>query len=392
MGRAGPGEVGPPNVLDERVQGHPAERGEAGQQGVEGRAEAEDVGGRAESLDLAGRLLGAHERGGPHHRAGHRRRGVAARERAERLRVGRPDRVGPVEGLGQAPVDDEGLAVGAKHDVVRLEIAVEDAPAVGVVDRLADRDKPGDELAELQRMVGVLLGLWIGVDPLDRGFEGIAPDEPHRVIRLAVGVAAEAVDRDDPRVFQPSGDLGLEDEAELAVSLVEVLLLDLLEGDLAVKLGVECEIDFAESPLGVEPERVVTRGRMAARGGRGPAKPAGARHRPARVLAVVEAGRVRVFRRRPERAAEGCGERGGVGVDLGRLQRVGRRGGVPGRDRLGRGLVVEAGPRKRGLVAQLGRREALVRSWSARVGHGGDSLGAFGRVPMPGARPSGLPC
>ena len=40
--------------------------------------------------------------------------------------------------LGQAPVDDEGLAVLAEHHVGRLEIAMKHAPAVGIGDRLAD--------------------------------------------------------------------------------------------------------------------------------------------------------------------------------------------------------------------------------------------------------------
>ena len=42
--------------------------------------------------------------------------------------------------LGQAPVDDDGLAEVADHDVGRLEVAVDDALAVGVGDRLGDGD------------------------------------------------------------------------------------------------------------------------------------------------------------------------------------------------------------------------------------------------------------
>ena len=52
--------------------------------------------------------------------------------------------------LGQAPVDDQGLAVGAEHDVGRLEVAVQDAPAVGIGDRVADVDEPAQQLAQLQ--------------------------------------------------------------------------------------------------------------------------------------------------------------------------------------------------------------------------------------------------
>ena len=42
--------------------------------------------------------------------------------------------------------------------------------------------------------------------------EAVAADEPHGVVGPAVGVGAQAVDRDDPRVLQPAGDLGLEQE------------------------------------------------------------------------------------------------------------------------------------------------------------------------------------
>ena len=53
--------------------------------------------------------------------------------------------------LGQAPVDDQRLAVLADDDVGRLDVAVQDAPAVGVVDRVADVDEPPQELAQRQR-------------------------------------------------------------------------------------------------------------------------------------------------------------------------------------------------------------------------------------------------
>ena len=48
--------------------------------------------------------------------------------------------------LGQAPVDDQRLAVLAEHDVARLQVAVQHAPAVGIGDRVADVDEPPEEL------------------------------------------------------------------------------------------------------------------------------------------------------------------------------------------------------------------------------------------------------
>ena len=60
-------------------------------------------------------------------------------------------RVGPAGGLGQAPVDDQRLAILADDDVARLDVAVEHAPGVGVLDRVADVDEPAEQLAQLQR-------------------------------------------------------------------------------------------------------------------------------------------------------------------------------------------------------------------------------------------------
>ncbi len=51
--------------------------------------------------------------------------------------------------LGQAPVDDQRLAVLAEHDVARLEVAVQHAAAVGVVDRVADVEEPAEQLPQL---------------------------------------------------------------------------------------------------------------------------------------------------------------------------------------------------------------------------------------------------
>ena len=56
--------------------------------------------------------------------------------------------------LGQSPVDDEGFAVFAEHDVAGLEVAVEDAAAVGVVHGFADVDEALEELAVEPNWVG----------------------------------------------------------------------------------------------------------------------------------------------------------------------------------------------------------------------------------------------
>ncbi len=88
----------------------------------------------------------------------------------------------------------------------------------------------------------------------DRLLEAVAPDEPHGVVRPAVAVAAQAVDRHDPGVFEPAGDLGLEDEPGAAGGVVGVVVEDLLERDLAVELGVEGDEDGAQPAAGMGPE------------------------------------------------------------------------------------------------------------------------------------------
>ena len=53
--------------------------------------------------------------------------------------------------LGKSPIDDESLAVLADDDVGRLDIAVQDAPGVGVVDGVAHVDEPPKQPAQGQR-------------------------------------------------------------------------------------------------------------------------------------------------------------------------------------------------------------------------------------------------
>ena len=69
---------------------------------------------------------------------------------------------------------------------------------------------------------------------VDRFLEAIAADEPHGVIGAAVVVSAQSVDRDDPGMLEPAGDLGLGEESESADRVVGTMVEDLLEGDLAV--------------------------------------------------------------------------------------------------------------------------------------------------------------
>ena len=99
----------------------------------------------------------------------------------------------------------------------------------------------------------VLQGL-VGVEAVDGLLEPVAPDEPHGVIGPSVGVASQAVDRDDAGMLEPAGDLGLEQEPLAADRVVGVVVQDLLERDLAVELRVEGDEDRPQAAPGMRPE------------------------------------------------------------------------------------------------------------------------------------------
>ena len=103
--------------LDQRRTG---KRCPACQQGVEDRAQAVDVGRRRERAPGTGRLLGRHVRGGPHRRARLRQLAVA------------------LDALGQPEVGDVRLAVLVQQDIGRLQVAMENAALVGMVNGLGD--------------------------------------------------------------------------------------------------------------------------------------------------------------------------------------------------------------------------------------------------------------
>ena len=104
------------------------------------------------------------------------------------------------------------------------------------------------------RVPGSALAALVGVEALDRLLEAVAPDEPHGVVGAAVVVAAQAVDRDDPRMLQAAGDLGLEQESLPAVRVVGVIVEDLLERHLTIQLGVESDVNGPQSAPRMRPQ------------------------------------------------------------------------------------------------------------------------------------------
>ena len=93
----------------------------AGQQGVEDRSQPVDVGRGRQCAAFARSLLGRHVGGR-----------ADDRPRVRQLAV-------PLDSLGQAEVGDMRLTIGIDQDIRRLQVAMEDASLVSVVDRLGRR-------------------------------------------------------------------------------------------------------------------------------------------------------------------------------------------------------------------------------------------------------------
>ena len=136
---------------------------------------------------VAGQLLGAHVVGRPEELAGEGQ-------------AGQGQQVG-IGGAGHAEVEDLRLTGLLHEDVGGLEVAVDDAPVVGVLHGVADPRHQAQAGGEVEAVaVGVLV-------------QGQAADELHGEEGLAVVGQAGLVDLGDAGVVQPGQDLGLVGEA-----------------------------------------------------------------------------------------------------------------------------------------------------------------------------------
>ena len=126
------------------------ERRPAGEQAVERRAQAVHVRPRSQPVQFAARLFRAHVGGRAQRAARQASRPSRSTRKGKRL-LAALDAVGPAHRLGQPPVHHQRLAVLAHDDVGRLDVAVDHAAAVGVVDGVADIGESPQELAQLQR-------------------------------------------------------------------------------------------------------------------------------------------------------------------------------------------------------------------------------------------------
>ena len=117
----------------------------------------------------------------------------------------------------------------------RLQVAVQDALRVGVLDRPGDdRDEPGG-LARRQRAVGAHLLR-----------ERLPADELHAEVRLPAD-RADLVDGDDVRVLEPRGGLGLGAEPGAVRVGGEVRFADHLQRDDAVQALLPGLVDDAHA-------------------------------------------------------------------------------------------------------------------------------------------------
>ena len=121
----------------------------------------------------------------------------------------------------QAPIDNNCFTVFAEHDVAGLDIAVQDAAVVGIMQGVADVDQTANELVQLDGAralnpapYGAQLAL---VKFLDRVHQAVAADEAHRVERSAVRVSSQAVNRHNSWMLQAAGNFRFQKETRSAV-------------------------------------------------------------------------------------------------------------------------------------------------------------------------------
>ena len=149
--------------------------------------------------------------------------GLAGQAR-DRRRVAREAEIAEVGVLGLA---------GADQDVRRLDVAVDEPEPVSRVERVADlgeqveRALVADAIARVDELPKV-----VAFDVLHRQEEDVA-------------LLAGGIDRDDVRVLQARGQLGLEEEPTPKTLVPGQLRPDHLDGDLALQVLVLREVDGA---------------------------------------------------------------------------------------------------------------------------------------------------
>ena len=96
---------------------------------------------------------------------------------------------------------------------------------------------------------------------INRLFQTIAADKSHGIVGAAIDILAQAIDRDDARMFQPAGDLGLQHETGAAFGIVGMLGLDLLQRHFPLEFLVAGHGDFSQAAFGMGAENAEPRAR-----------------------------------------------------------------------------------------------------------------------------------
>ena len=234
--RHGVGRVAPHRLAEDFHGAAPGIGRLAGEDLAEDRAQTEDVGTAVDSLDFAGGLLRRHVRRRAQHAA--RLRVVHVRtapHRRDHAQLGRGLGVWLIgntpflQDLRQPPVHHLHLAERADHHVRRLQVAVDDAPGVGVGHRLADGLEDGEKAGEVVRGRLALRQQRRQRPPLH---------QLHREIGPAVGERAQLVDRHDAGMLELAADLRFLHEPPHQLGLLLVALEQDLDRQVAAEVRV----------------------------------------------------------------------------------------------------------------------------------------------------------
>jgi hypothetical protein len=128
----------------------------------------------------------------------------------------------------------------ADDHVARINVPMQDAARVGVIDRVADIVEAVKELPQAERPSARVASHGLNrVESIDGLLKAVAADEAHGVVRPSVGVSPQTMDGDDSRVLQTSSDFSFHQEPLATDRVIGVLVEDLLEGHFSVQLAVQ---------------------------------------------------------------------------------------------------------------------------------------------------------